>query len=288
MENKVYQMVTDRIVEMLNQGIIPWRKPWHGEKASAENTAISYTSRRAYSLINQWLLGCVPGEYLTFNEVKKAGGSVKKGEKAHMVVFYTKAEYKRKNDEGEEEIVTYPLLKYYNVFHINQTEGVKSKVKPGEVVEPETDNCCDIVIADYIAREGIKLQCDKHSDRAFYRPATDEVVVPMVSQYNEVAEYYSTLFHELTHSTMKESRCNREAENKGSHFGNEQYSREELVAEIGSAMLCSRLGVSIEKAFKNSVAYIQGWLKSLKNDPKMILWASGRAEKAAKFILNEC
>lgn len=281
-------MVTDRIVEMLNQGIIPWRKPWHGEKASAENTAISYTSRRAYSLINQWLLGCVPGEYLTFNEIKKLGGSVKRGEKAHMVVFYTKAEYKRRNDEGEEEIVTYPLLKYYNVFHIDQTEGVKSKVKPGEVVEPATDNCCDIVIADYIAREGIKLQCDKHSDRAFYRPATDEVVVPMVSQYNEVAEYYSTLFHELTHSTMKESRCNREAENKGSHFGNEQYSREELVAEIGSAMLCSRLGVSIDKAFKNSVAYIQGWLKSLKNDPKMILWASGRAEKAAKFILNEC
>lgn len=282
-------MVTDRIVEMLNQGIIPWRKPWHGEKASAENTAISYTSRRAYSIINQWLLGCVPGEYLTFNEVKKSGGSVKKGEKSHMVVFYTKAQYKRKNEDGEEEIVTYPLLKYYNVFHINQTEGVPSKVKPGEVIEaPEMNDCADIVIADYIAREGIKLTADKHSDKAFYRPSTDEVVVPMVSQYNEVAEYYSTLFHELTHSTMKESRCNRKAENEGSHFGNEQYSREELVAEIGSAMLCSRLGVSIDKAFRNSVAYIQGWLKALKNDAKMIIWAAGRAEKAAKYIMNEC
>lgn len=281
-------MVTDRIVEMLNQGIIPWRKPWHGEKASAENTAISYTSRRAYSLINQWLLGNVPGEYLTFNEVKKLGGSIKKGAKSKMVVFYTKAEYKRKNDAGEEEVVVYPLLRYYNIFHIKDTEGIKSKVKPDEVIEaPATDNCADIVIADYIAREGIKLQADKHSDRAFYRPATDEVVVPMASQYNDIAEYYSTLFHELTHSTLKASRCNRESDNAVAHFGDDNYSREELVAEIGSAMLCSRLGVSIEKAFKNSVAYIQGWLKSLKNDPKMILWAAGRAEKAAKYIMNE-
>lgn len=281
-------MVTDRIVEMLNQGIIPWRKPWHGEKASAENTAISYTSRRAYSLINQWLLGNVPGEYLTFNEVKKLGGSIKKGAKSKMVVFYTKAEYKRKNDDGEEEVVSYPLLRYYNVFHIEQTEGIKSKVKPGEVVEaPESDEFAEAVIADYVSREGIKFQNGKHSDRAFYRPATDEVVVPMMSQYSNAAEYYSTTFHELTHSTLKASRCNRESDNAVAHFGDDNYSREELVAEIGSAMLCSRTGVSIEKAFKNSVAYIQGWLKSLKNDPKMILWAAGRAEKAAKYIMNE-
>ena len=287
MKNQVYQMVTDRICEMLNEGIIPWRKPWHGEKASAEEVAISYTSRRAYSMLNQWLLGGVAGEYLTFNEVKKLGGTVKKGAKSGMVVFYTKAEFKRKNDEGEEEIVTYPLLRYYNVFHISQCEGIKSKVKPGEVVKIETDGFADAVIADYVAREGIKFQNNKHSDKAFYCPGTDEVVVPMVSQYSNIAEYYSTTFHELTHSTGKKSRCDREDEKKGSFFGNKEYSREELVAEMGSAMLCSRCGVSIEKAFRNSVAYIQSWWKALKNDPTMIVWAAGRAEKAAKYIMNE-
>lgn len=288
MNNNVYQMVTDRIVEMLQQGIIPWRRPWKGSKATAADSAISYTSRRAYSPINQWLLGNVPGEYLTFNEVKKLGGSVKKGAKAGMVVFFTKAQYKKKNDDGTEELVEYPLLRYYYVFHINQTEGIKSKASTDEVVEVETDGYADAVIADYVAREaGLTFVNTNESGRAYYSPATDTVVVPKVSQFPVLAEYYSTAFHELTHSTMAESRCNRKAENEGSHFGNKQYSREELVAEMGAAMLCSRVGVSIEKAFKNSVAYIQSWLKALQNDNKMIIWAAGRAEKAAKYILNE-
>lgn len=287
MKNQVYQMVTDRICEMLNQGIIPWRKPWKGEKASPEDSAISYTTRRAYSVLNQWLLAGRPGEYLTFNEVKKLGGHIKKGAKSGMIVFYTKASYTKKNDDGEDEIVTYPLLRYYNVFHIEDTEGIKSKAVPGEVVEVETDGFADSVIANYVKREGIKFQNTKHSDKAFYCPATDEVVVPMATQYTEIAEYYSTTFHELTHSTGKKSRCDREDEKKGSHFGNFQYSREELVAEMGSAMLCSRCGVSIEKAFRNSVAYIQGWLKALKNDTAMIIWAAARAEKAARYIMNE-
>ena len=287
MNNKVYQMVTDRIIEQLNQGIIPWHKPWRGELASPEDTAISYTSRRAYSLINQWLLAGRPGEYLTWNEIQKLGGSVKKGAKSGMIVFFTKASYTRKDENGDEELVTYPLLRYYTVFHIADTEGIPSKAKKGERVEIETDGYADSVIMDYVTREGIRFQNNKHSDKAFYCPATDEVVVPMVSQYAEAAEYYSTTFHELTHSTGKKTRCDREEEKKGSKFGNKEYSREELVAEIGAAMLCSRCGVAIEKAFKNSVAYIQSWLKALKNDPVMIVWAAGRAEKAARYIMNE-
>ena len=106
-------------------------------------------------------------------------------------------------------------------------------------------------------------------------------------QYDIPAEYYSTTFHELTHSTIPASRCDRVRENANAFFGNADYSREELVAEIGSAMLCNRTGIDVDKAFRNSVAYIHCWLKSLKDDPKMIVWAAGRAEKAAKFILNE-
>ena len=130
------------------------------------------------------------------------------------------------------------------------------------------------------------FQNDKPSDRAYYSPSKDCVIVPMLTQYAIAEEYYSTTFHELTHSTLHETRLNRKSEQKLAAFGSEDYSREELVAEMGSAMLCATAKIDSEKAFKNSVAYIQSWLKALKNDKKMIVWAAARAEKAAKYILG--
>ena len=294
MATNVYQMVTDRIVEMMNQGIIPWRRPWHsGAVDNGEEKAISYNSRRAYSLLNQWLLG-EPGEYLTFTQIKERGGSSRKGEKSRMVVFFKSMTYTEKDPEtGKEKLHTYPLLRYYNVWHINQTEGIASKLKASEP-EPETAagpspvNTAENVILSYLMREtSLKFQNDKPSASAYYSPSQDMVVVPMLSQYDNAAEYYSTTFHELTHSTLKKSRCDRESENTRAFFGNSDYSREELVAEMGAAMLCSNCGIDSKSAFRNSVAYIQNWMQALKNDPKMIVWASCRAEKAAKYILNE-
>lgn len=287
MNNNVYQMVTDRIVEALKGGRIPWHQPWGGALASAEDTAINYVTRKGYSLLNQMLLG-EPGEYLTWKQIQSLKGRVKAGAKSRFVVFYQKTEIKTANADGEEEIKTIPLLRYYNVFHLNDTEGIPTKIVAGEKVEIEMDDAAEAVISGYIGREeGLKFQNDKPSSKAYYSPSTDAVVVPMAAQYTELAEYYSTTFHELVHSTMKTSRCNREAENKNSFFGNHEYSREELVAEMGAAMLCTAVGVSIDKAFNNSVAYIQGWLKALQNDVKMIVWAAKRAEAAAKYILAE-
>lgn len=281
-------MVTDRIIEQMQKGIIPWRKPWHGAEATGEDVAISYTSRRAYSTINQFLLGNKPGEWLTFKQIKDNGGRIKSGEKSSFVVFYTKYEYKAKDEKtGEEELKSISVLRYYNVWHLEQTEGIASKIVPGEKIEVETDDLAEKVIADYVQRTGLKFHNERPSDRAFYAKGEDLVVVPMMSQYSRQSEYYATTFHELTHSTMLESRCNRKSENEGAFFGNENYSREELVAEIGSAMLCSRCGIDNEKTFSNSVAYIQSWIKALKNDPKMIIWASSRAEKAAEFIWGQ-
>lgn len=288
MDNKVYQMVTDRIIEQMQNGIIPWRKPWHGAKATGEDVAISYVTRRAYSQINQWLLGNKPGEWLTFKQIQDNGGKIKKGAKGSFVVFYTKYEFKTKDEEtGEEKLHCIPILRYYNVWHLSQTEGIKSKIVPGEKVEVEKDGLAEKIIADYISRTGLKFHNDKPSDRAYYSPALDMVVVPMHEQFSSQSEYYSTTFHELTHSTLKEDRCNRKAENENAFFGNEDYSREELVAEMGSAMLCSRCGIEVEATFKNSVAYLQSWINVLKNDMKMIIWASSRAEKAAEFIWGE-
>ena len=281
----VYQMVTDRIVEQLNNGIIPWHQPWVG----GSGMAISYTSRKAYSALNQLLLG-KPGEWLTWKQVYDRGGKVKKGAKARFCVFYQWVDKKVENEETHEiEDHSYPILKWYNVFHIDDTEGIESKletVEPDNTIQPIEK--AEAVIAGYLSREGsLKFINDRESSQAYYSPSLDEVVVPMITQYAIPEEYYSTTFHELTHSTMHEKRCNRREENKVAAFGSKDYSREELVAEIGSAMLCNRIGIECEKAFKNSVAYIQSWLKALKNDPKMIVWASGRAEKAAKYILDE-
>lgn len=290
MKANVYQMVTDRIVEEMQKGIIPWQKPWKGAQATGEDVAINYVTRRAYSVLNQWLLG-EPGEYLTFKQATDLGGHVKKGAKARMVVFYTKAEYKERDEQtGEEVLKSYPLLKYYHVFHLNDCEGIESKIVPGEKIEfdCQPDEVAEKIIAEYVAREnGLVFVNDKPSGRAYYSPSEDKVVVPMLSQYEHNAEYYSTCFHELTHSTLTESRCNRVTENAKAYFGNADYSREELVAEMGAAMLCSVAGVDTVKAFRNSVAYIQNWIAALKNDNKMIVWAAGRAEKAAKYILNE-
>lgn len=290
MENKVYQMVTDKIVENMSKGIIPWHKPWH-LNGSEEEMAVNYVTRRPYSLVNQWLL-MEPGEYLTFKQITALGGKVKKGAKSQFVVFYTKVEYTEKNERtGEEETKSYPFLRYYNVFHIRNTEGIESKIKKSEVEVTDSVPMCgeaDSAIDLYVkSQTGLSFCNNKPSDRAYYSPSEDKVVVPMPSQFDEIAEYYSTAFHELTHSTLIESRCNRRQPGEVAFFGSKSYSREELVAEIGAAMLCSNFAVDTEKAFRNSIAYLQSWVKELKNDPKAIVVAAGKAEKAARFILGE-
>ena len=292
-ENKVacksiYDMITDRIIEQLSAGVIPWFQPWAGGSA----LAISYRSRKPYSMLNQLLLG-KPGEWLTWNEIDALGGKVRKGAKSRFCVwtktYAVKVENETEDGEQEATLEERRALKWYRVFHLDDCEGIASKIEP---VEPRQDlepiAAAEAVIAGYLEREpGLAFQNDKESGSAYYSPSTDQVVVPMLSQYEIAEEYYSTTFHELTHSTMHPDRCNRKAENKLAAFGNADYSREELVAEIGSAMLCNRVGIECEKAFTNSVAYIQAWLKALKNDNRMITWAATRAEKAAKYILNE-
>lgn len=286
-ENRnVYQMVTDRIIEQMEKGVIPWQRPWSG---GIMGGAINYVTRRPYSLLNQMLLGRA-GEWLTFNQVKDQGGSIKKGAKSEMVVFFTLVPYKDE-DGKEDEDRFFPLLRYYRVFHINDTTGIESKIEQGEQEEEKLEpiDAAEKIITGYLQREPkLKFQNNLPSAQAYYSPLSDKVVVPMLSQYDEPAEYYSTTFHELVHSTMKADRCNRaESRQAIAAFGDEAYSREELVAEIGSAMLCDTAGIECEKAFKNSVAYIQGWLKKLKDDNHAIVWAASRAEKAAQYVNGE-
>jgi len=280
----IYQEVTDRIIAQMEKGIIPWQKPW----GSVEDGAISYVSRKPYSMLNQMLLG-EDGEYLTFNQIKELGGTIKKGAKARMVVFFKwlepkSAKEKTTEDKDEEPIVKIPFLQYYNVFHIKDTEGIESKVK--ENVQPKNNPIdeAERVIMDYVNREHLKFT-QKPSDKAYYRPMSDEVVVPHLNQYKHVEQYYTTTFHELSHSTGAPTRLNRK-HGMTSFFGGEDYSKEELVAEISASMLATNIGILTDKCFNNSVAYLQSWIRVLKNDKKMIVTAAGCAEKAAKYILG--
>lgn len=281
----IYQMVTDRIIEQMNAGIIPWHQPWVGGSAMA----ISYTTRKTYSMLNQLLLG-KPGEWLTWNQIQAKGGKVHPGAKSRFCVYCQPVEKPQYDEEtGEKKADMYLLLKWYRVFHIDDTEGIPSLctlVVPDASVSPIQR--AEDAIEDYLNRESsLKFFNDQESASAYYSPFRDEVVVPLISQYALAEEYYSTAFHELTHSTMHEKRCNRQSESSITRFGDKDYSREELVAEIGSAMICNRLGIEHEKAFKNSAAYIQSWLKALKNDNRMIVWAAKKAEEAARYILRD-
>lgn len=285
MATNVYQMVTERIINEMEKGIIPWHKPWAG----VTDGAVSYVTQKPYSILNQFLLG-EAGEYLTFNQCKSLGGTIKKGAKSKFVVFFTFVEDKKNKKIDENGIEHYdkiPILKYYNVFHINDCEGVKSKMGEKEAVkEFEPIEVAEGVISGYLQREQKLTFIHKKQNSAFYSPATDTVVLPLKEQFVQEEEYYSTAFHELTHSTIPVYRCNRKNDNAVASFGSENYSREELVAELGSAMLCNHCGINMDKTIKNQAAYIQSWLKALKNDIRMIVWASSRAETAAKYILN--
>lgn len=282
-KKNVYQMVTDRVIEQMQQGIIPWHRPWTG----AADGAMNYVTRRPYSLLNQLLLGR-DGEWLTWKQIQDCGGKLKKGAKAGMVVYYGKFVAKEEKADGTVEEKEIPVLKYYNVFHLSDCTGIESKIENDVHTTTRPIDAAEDIINGYLTSgDAPRFHNDQPSNRAYYAQSTDTVVVPMISQYDIAEEYYSTTFHELTHSTMKESRCNRRAENERAAFGSANYSREELVAELGAAMLCTVSGLDNEKAFKNSVAYLQGWLKALKNDSKMMVWAASRAEKAARYIMGE-
>lgn len=285
----IYAEVASRIMAELENGQIPWEKPWTGTRAGA----ISHTTGKPYSLMNQMLLG-KPGEYLTFHQAHAEGGHVKKGAKAKMIVFWKSFQRVKTEDghvvigdDGKPVMDTIPMLKFYNVFHVDDCEGIKAKydvavensdIKPIEKAET--------ALAGYISKSGIKLINEK-GDRAFYRPSADEIHLPLFEQFKSAEGYYDTAFHESVHSTGHPTRLNRfTGDAANAAFGSESYSKEELVAEIGSCAIMHELGLETKSTFRNNAAYIQGWLKALKNDKRMIVSAAARADKAVNLILG--
>lgn len=277
----VYQIVTDRIVAELQQGVIPWEKPWTGVRSGAFNRI----SKKPYSILNQMLLKH-RGEYATYKQWKEIGGHVRKGEKSEVVVFWKIYGKEVENEDGEVETKNRAVLRYYPVFHISQVDGVEP-LKEEELHDTEPIADADDLLNSYVAREGITMEFEK-SDKAYYSPATDHIHVPLLEQFQLASEAYSTYFHEAVHSTGHYTRLARfDAHAGAAAFGSESYSKEELVAEIGSAMICNMLGIETSHSFRNSAAYIQGWLSVLQNDSRFIVSAASKAEKAVNYIKGE-
>lgn len=273
MSQKVYEIVTEKIINKLEQGVIPWRQPW-----SSIGMAISWKTQKPYRGINAFLLE--PGEYITFKQAQEAGGCIKKGSKGQVVVFWKLLEKENAETGVIEQI---PLLRYYKVFNIKtQCEGIGSKQKDREEFNHDFIESAEQILRLYKDVPKIK----EAPGRAYYRPSSDMVSIPPLSDYKVPEEYYSTLFHELVHSTGHKKRLNRPGVAKVQTFGNEDYSKEELVAEFGAAMLCGMAKIDND-TLPNSVAYIQSWLRKLKKDNKLVVHAAAQAQKAADYIQGE-
>lgn len=326
MKTDVYQIVTDRIIRQLEQGTIPWHKPWislqvqwEGRKTHTETRthqlAYSRATGKPYSLLNQMLLAR-PGEWASFKQIQEAGGTIRKGEESSICVFWKWVEKDSVTKDGTPVLDAdgnpvkerRPFLRYYNVWHVEtQCEGITPKKRrndPGSVTSTvvivDDPGVCttktdaewaaieeaDAAIRAYITRTGLKLTEEPGSDRAYYAPYADSVTVPCRAQFKTGDEFYSTLFHELIHSTGHVSRLNRFSGPGDHSFGGDEYSKEELVAEIGAACLNSIYGIETESSFRNSAAYIKSWIRKFQEDRKLIVSASSKAEKAVNYFLT--
>lgn len=278
--NKVYQLVTDKIIEKLEEGCVPWRKTWSSEAPK------NLVSGKEYRGINPFLLdsmGYASPYWLTFKQAKQLGGYVNKGERSTPVVFWKSWSNLEQNDEGKLEETSRFVLRYYSCFNLEQCT-----LPPEEVPEtdPTTRHFDPIPKAQSIVEAMPSApEITHNSQRACYSPILDIVNMPKPESFDAPAAYYSTLFHELTHSTGHESRLNREGITEANHFGSHDYSKEELTAEMGAAYLSGHCSL-VDQTLDNSASYIAGWLKRLRNDPKLVVQAAGKAQRAADYILD--
>ena len=275
--NVAYQKVTDALIESLQRGVAPWRKPWTG------TVPMNGETHRPYRGINSIVLAASAHKdvrWLTWSGIQRLGGKVRKGEKSRPVVLWRFTEFK---DPTTGEITErIPFLKYFSVWNVEQCEGLK--LKPLADLIPTANNSPIAAAETIVANMPQRPDIQHGQQTAFYAPALDQVGMPDRERFAQIERYYSTLFHELAHSTGHKSRLNREEVTGGSFFGSEDYSREELVAEFCAAFLCNHAGIASTR--EQSAAYLAGWLNALKNDQGMAVWAAGRAQKAADYILG--
>lgn len=268
----------DKIITLMEQGKMNWNKPWN-----AGLMPQNYVSKKAYKGWNVFVTmfsGFESPYFLTFKQVQQLGGSIKKGSKGLPIIFWSKLTYTDKDDKEKQR--QYLFAKDYTVFNAEQIDGIDFKTAPLNVL----GTCEELDKALQTMPNPASI---KHvtSDHAFYTPALDAITMPLKGQFKSTEEYYSTLVHEIIHSTGHSSRLNRPSlvESAGKH--SDSYAYDELVAELGAAFMTAMYGIANEQIEKNSAAYLQGWVGRFKSDKEMLYNASRDAQKSIDYILNE-
>jgi antirestriction protein ArdC len=286
MNSDLYQNVTNRIVESLEQGVRPWIKPWSAEHAAGRITRPLRGNGIPYQGINVLMLwsdavtkGYGAPIWMTFRQALELGAHVRKGERGSTVVYASKVTRTGTDAEtGEETEATIPFLKSYTVFNVEQIEGLPPQYHAR--AEPRLDPVQRIERAEAFFT-GTEADIRHGGASATYNIGSDVVQMPAFEAFRDAESYYATLAHECTHWTRHKSRLDRDFGRK--RWGDAGYAMEELVAELGSAFLCADLDLTPEVR-EDHAAYIASWLKVLKNDKRAIFSAAAHAQKAADYL----
>lgn len=278
MTKSVFEIATERMVTLLESGTNPWRKTW---STSTTLSPMNYTTKRKYSGINFFLLSLLENPYfMSYKEIVQRGGAVKKGAKT-AIVFYWLWTYFDANGQltkhEKEAVKKIPKLRYYRVYNAPDIEGIEFKYpeSPPLKSNEKYQHCEQLIGSTGAVIDHINL------NQPYYNFIKDFINMPTIGRFDHADFYYSTLFHELAHWTGHQSRLNRVLPNR---FVDEKYGKEELVAEMTSAFLCAAMGIDNNDLAENQAAYLQGWIKALQGDSKLIITAASAAQKAFDFI----
>ncbi len=285
MANRVYQIVTDRVVALLERGVVLWRKPWAGSEARPKNLA----SGKQYRGINPFLLsvtawseGYESPYWLTFRQAKDRGGHVRKGEKATTVIFWKQYTVQdRDPDTKEVTAKTIPVLRTYSVFNAEQTAEVDFPQPTEAVIDFNPIERCESAVAGM--PDPPKIEHLGHA--AEYLPKCDTIRMPRPERFRSAEHYYSALFHELTHSTGSDGRLARPGITEPTGFGSPEYAREELIAEMGAAFLCGHCGIEAS-TIEDNASYIAGWIRRLRGNNQLVIRAASAGQKSTDYVLR--
>ncbi len=289
----VYSIVTERIIEKLEAGTIPWHKPWRSIGAPQ-----NLVSKKSYRGINVWLLtmqGYISPYWATLRQINELGGRVRKGEKSTPVVFWRiyvdGVEVRANSDQHEPEHEPEEgqgrrrfVLRYYSIFNTEQCElpaSVSEKLAFPEQRQLDPIEACEKILTGMPNPPEIVHA----GDQAFYSPITDRITMPPRGLFENAEEYWSTFWHEAGHASGHRKRLNRDSITEAAPFGSATYSVEEIVAEMTAAYLCGITGIE-NRTIDNSAAYVAGWLRQLRDQRKLIIHAAAQAQRACDYILN--
>ena len=273
---KAYEILVDQIIEKLENWIVPWKQPW------VWWIPCNYISKKSYRWFNKLVLlmnEFSDNRYLTIKQINSLWWTLKKWSRGTKIFYFKMNDSKDTDDSSNDKVLSYPMIRYYTVFNIEQTQWIKI-----EVNESIKDHNTKLFNAQRIVGNYKNKPIVKNGINASYNLANDVITIPSLYKFNSNEEYFATLYHEFVHSTWNEKRLARFWLKEFEHYWSSNYSKEELVAELGSMFLCLEAWI-INKTIDNSRSYITWWLNYIKWNKKELITASIQAEKATDYIL---